>query len=78
MQYLIDRYKGKVLSRNVQGFGVTNVFDIRPIGRKQYDKAEPIVWGGRATSTEKILLSETSIEGFPENIKIISETLRKK
>lgn len=75
LQYLFDRYKGKILSVDVQGYGVTSNFEIKEITKEEYFEKKQRNWGGMLTTSQQILLSEIPIKGFPENIPIISKVL---
>lgn len=78
LQYLLDKHNGKLLSVNVQGYGVTSNFSIAEITKEQYFAKVPNKWGGHNTNTEQILLSEIPIDGYPENIKVISKKINLK
>ena len=73
MQYLLDKFSGKILSENVQGYGVTSLFSISQIDKGQYFTKRPNTWGGSEVDAEQILLSEVPIDGYPDNIKVISK-----
>ena len=78
LQYLVDKHKGRVIHENVQGYGVAKMFSISSCTKAEYFKAEPKKWGGHNTETEKILLSETPIDGFPDNIPVMSKHFKYK
>jgi hypothetical protein len=78
MQYLLDKHNGNLLSVNVQGYGVTSNFSISEITKDEYFAKIPNKWGGRNTTAEQIFLSEINIEGYPENIKVISRKINLK
>jgi len=73
LQYLLDQHKGKILQENVQGYGVTSAFEILATSKGEYFQKKPNIWGGSPTTTKQIFLSEIPIDGFPENIKVISK-----
>jgi hypothetical protein len=78
LQYLLGKNKGLVLSPDVQGYSVTSSFSIHEINKKQYFDKIPNKWGGSVVEPEQILLSEEPINGFPENIKVISKHINYK
>lgn len=78
LQYLINRYNGKIIHEDVQGYGVTSAFEIQKSTKEEYFKKAPIIWGGSATNSEQILISEEPIDGYPENIKVVSTYLHAK
>ena len=76
LQHLLGKYDGKILSVNVQGYGVTSSFSISEITKEDYFAKKPNSWGGRSTDVEQIFLSEIPIEGYPDNIKVISKHIK--
>ena len=76
MQYLLDGY-GRLISENVQGYGVTSMFSVSQITEEEYFEKKPNIWGGSIMESKQILLSEIPIDGYPENIKIISKHINK-
>ena len=78
LQYLIDKHKGRVIHEGVQGCGVMEAFRIQNSNRNDYDKAVPNRWGGSVTGTDRIFLSDIPIDGFPKNILITGNLVKRR
>ncbi len=78
LQYLFELHEGKIIQKDVQGYGVTSSFYIEEISKERYFSKKQNNWGGMKTESKQIFLSEEPIDGYPKNIKVISKVFNYK